>query len=602
MKNVSLFDLIVTSKSSKVPSTSFVKLKKNIDDEVVKSYIVKKKKKKLSNIKKRLLLDRLKTYIKNQEETVKIKDKFQNEKLLSIGNFRAVLLLNFIYLCDLQDEDEKSEILSNALELFHPFGDIEKSELIIINRCDLLENSIKIYEDKFGIVDPTFAAIMVVFHTSDCAQSALFSTRGLILSGQQLHAALLDPANPNMSFLLTYEDVVDSNSIHVGLYDNSAAVFDNDKKSDEATVEVVVENMVSSHDVEGIDADELHELLQDLRSLCCPSEAESLVRLFLQDGRPSCSPPQPPLPDVEPWTLLEFATAAVAGLFIAVLNGLVVAGRPLQLLAAQDSPATVWLRGYFSLEDACDGEELFEAKMELLALAAERWPAAAAPRLQGQLLRMTVISSGPPIDALCEEAPLAVHLLLGDEAAALRALLRLDGLLLGGRRTRCCRRVPTDQAAVQPEDAPPLSEAAGPISVYQQAKAVPKLPRHSLADQAASVPTADAAVDVAVRLMLQSLAACQRRAAEADKIKAKQRLRFVVGLKQVLNGVRGERAKLVVLAPDTEVSDALDDRLGEVLREARERGVPVLFGLSRRKLGKALGACSRLTRLTASQE
>lgn len=60
-------------------------------------------------------------------------------------------------------------------------------------------------------------------------------------------------------------------------------------------------------------------------------------------------------------------------------------------------------------------------------------------------------------------------------------------------------------------------------------------------------------------------------------------------MKQVLNGVKASRARLVLLAPDTEVSDVLDNKVALIIQEAKERNIPVLYCLTRRKLGKSLG-------------
>jgi hypothetical protein len=42
------------------------------------------------------------------------------------------------------------------------------------------------------------------------------------------------------------------------------------------------------------------------------------------------------------------------------------------------------------------------------------------------------------------------------------------------------------------------------------------------------------------------------------------------------------------LAPDSEASDAVDDKLDNLIAEANKREVPVLYGLTRRKLAKAI--------------
>ncbi len=51
---------------------------------------------------------------------------------------------------------------------------------------------------------------------------------------------------------------------------------------------------------------------------------------------------------------------------------------------------------------------------------------------------------------------------------------------------------------------------------------------------------------------------------------------------QALGAVKAGRALLVLLAPDTEESEALDGKLGALQHEARDRGVPVVACLSRR--------------------
>ena len=52
--------------------------------------------------------------------------------------------------------------------------------------------------------------------------------------------------------------------------------------------------------------------------------------------------------------------------------------------------------------------------------------------------------------------------------------------------------------------------------------------------------------------------------------------------------MRGGRARLLLLAHDTEQSAVLDARLAELVRACRERGVPVLRCLGRRRLGRAV--------------
>lgn len=76
--------------------------------------------------------------------------------------------------------------------------------------------------------------------------------------------------------------------------------------------------------------------------------------------------------------------------------------------------------------------------------------------------------------------------------------------------------------------------------------------------------------------------------------------RFVVGIKEVGRGVRQGKAKCVLVAPDIEENGGngggacpgggcLDDRVRELLRVAYEQDVPVVFALSRLRIGRAMG-------------
>lgn len=67
----------------------------------------------------------------------------------------------------------------------------------------------------------------------------------------------------------------------------------------------------------------------------------------------------------------------------------------------------------------------------------------------------------------------------------------------------------------------------------------------------------------------------------------KAKLRFVVGMKQVTNAVKASKARLVLLAPDTESSEAVDDKLQTLIALAQAKEIPMMYCLSRRKLAKA---------------
>jgi ribosomal protein L7Ae-like RNA K-turn-binding protein len=64
-------------------------------------------------------------------------------------------------------------------------------------------------------------------------------------------------------------------------------------------------------------------------------------------------------------------------------------------------------------------------------------------------------------------------------------------------------------------------------------------------------------------------------------------------MKQSTNAVKAGRASLVLLPPDVEDSASIDAMVDTLLLEAQRAAVPVLYCLSRRRLGKAVGSSMR---------
>ncbi|CAM9934265.1 unnamed protein product, partial [Discosporangium mesarthrocarpum] len=75
-------------------------------------------------------------------------------------------------------------------------------------------------------------------------------------------------------------------------------------------------------------------------------------------------------------------------------------------------------------------------------------------------------------------------------------------------------------------------------------------------------------------------------------LKAKIRRRLVFGLHEVMRGVKAKKLKLLVVAPNIDAGGGeggLDEKVRDIVSEARGAGIPLVFGLSKRRLGKALG-------------
>ena len=110
-------------------------------------------------------------------------------------------------------------------------------------------------------------------------------------------------------------------------------------------------------------------------------------------------------------------------------------------------------------------------------------------------------------------------------------------------------------------------------------------------------------LNVAVTALLQKLKFFQDRLKAQDPVKAKMRKRFVLGLREVRRGVLSRKVKCVIMTPNIEQvgsQGGLDGFVSDIMTECekdREDGdenieidrIPLVFALTRNKLGKALG-------------
>ena len=90
-----------------------------------------------------------------------------------------------------------------------------------------------------------------------------------------------------------------------------------------------------------------------------------------------------------------------------------------------------------------------------------------------------------------------------------------------------------------------------------------------------------------------------------DPIKAKMRRRLVFGLREVHKYVSLQRAKALVIAPnieETEQEGGLDDVLGKIIEEAKANGTPLIFALTRGRLGQIVGKGMRISALAVLDE
>eukprot|EP00397_Hematodinium_sp_SG-2012_P036405 GEMP01039301.1.p1 GENE.GEMP01039301.1~~GEMP01039301.1.p1 ORF type:complete len:206 (+),score=44.24 GEMP01039301.1:707-1324(+) len=102
----------------------------------------------------------------------------------------------------------------------------------------------------------------------------------------------------------------------------------------------------------------------------------------------------------------------------------------------------------------------------------------------------------------------------------------------------------------------------------------------------------DPSIDEKVRSMLTELTRFQLRLRAENAIKFKKMKRYCIGFKEIRRALNRNKLKGLIVAPNLQASDiagSLDDVVMGTAAECREKDVPVIFALSRNRLGKALG-------------
>jgi ribosomal protein L7Ae-like RNA K-turn-binding protein len=104
---------------------------------------------------------------------------------------------------------------------------------------------------------------------------------------------------------------------------------------------------------------------------------------------------------------------------------------------------------------------------------------------------------------------------------------------------------------------------------------------------------------IAILLLHLRRLSSRQRVIEPEVSSAKRRL--VVGLKEVARSVRQGKVKCVVVAPDIEEmaqsGAGVDERIREIVCSCYDQDTPVVFGLSRTRIGRALGKSLRMSAL-----
>ncbi|CAG5925058.1 unnamed protein product [Menidia menidia] len=98
-------------------------------------------------------------------------------------------------------------------------------------------------------------------------------------------------------------------------------------------------------------------------------------------------------------------------------------------------------------------------------------------------------------------------------------------------------------------------------------------------------------VDECVTTLLKELVRFQDRLYQKDPMKARMKRRIVMGLREVLKHLKLKKVKCVIISPNCEriqSKGGLDEALQTIIDTCREQGVPFVFALSRKTLGRCV--------------
>ncbi|XP_048045314.1 selenocysteine insertion sequence-binding protein 2-like [Megalobrama amblycephala] len=118
---------------------------------------------------------------------------------------------------------------------------------------------------------------------------------------------------------------------------------------------------------------------------------------------------------------------------------------------------------------------------------------------------------------------------------------------------------------------------------------LPKIHSRKFRDYCNQVLSKD--VDECVSSLLKELVRFQDRLYQKDPMKARMKRRLVMGLREVLKHLKLRKVKCVIISPNCEriqSKGGLDEALHTIIDTCRDQGIPFVFALSRKALGRCV--------------
>jgi ribosomal protein L7Ae-like RNA K-turn-binding protein len=611
------------------------------------------KRKNLTTLKKRLLLDRARLWqelmgsLPDAETLAAARSGAVMDTLITSEHTQpadsttaepdcscAVFVSGLVSAEELEDDDEYAEIHSDVHDLASQYGPVSTLD---IPRCGTAG----------------CGTVTVTYSDAATAQRAVTGLQGRVIAGSVITASL------------TAAELHSSS-------DSSDPQQQQQQHSGGDSVQICISNLVQPDEL--CDDEEYEEIIENIAAMTAQYGAVRTVHIPRAEEDASLG-----------LAYVTFHSAASAAPAVTGLNGKVVAGQTIASISSSSSSSSstaaatssnlstcVEVLNMVTADDAAamaqDDDEYSEACSDIMSIASVHGTVVSlsVPRNSSSAVSIvyaTEAEAAAAADAISTLVLSGVQLqatVVSDTAASKQSTNAATDAHSSTTVTTAAAAQPAAAAAAVPvarsgKASPEQRErllkalaravqqratAAHSAVVADKYKAAAQLPKLLPADIGSSdtvqqrhcvnqLPTPE--LDALVVEMLSNLFRFQERLRLTSPAKAKAKRRLVMGIREVLRGLRAGNVKMVIAAPNidtaavtgaTAAADAvttsgdtaaatdvaaldgsavaaaavtdvvhtnpLDDTVAEILAAAAEREVPVVFALSKRRLGRAL--------------
>jgi selenocysteine insertion sequence-binding protein 2 len=504
----------------------------------------------------------------------------------SMTSSRTLLVENFVHPeeDDLLDDDEYEEIMSNLVQLASRVGRVMTTFIPRpLSHSSSSSSSSSSSDCKVDGESRHIGSAIVRFASNVETQAARDVLGGIVVGGQRLRTLILDtnefdrlPIENDIEWraaVLRILDDIRSSSSAANAGQNRITINPCDAQMSDIALptEVVFHGILCDDDYE--DEEALQESIEDIKALAAQYGV-------VVDARGST------FGNDRGNVYITYGDEYSADMAVKQFNGIVIGGSKIVVRRSNTNssqpleqfvPGEIVLINALNDDDLEDEDCLHESLKDIKTLAEH----------YGIVSSVNAVVSGD------KKGYVRVLYESGHEVA-LHAVEKLNGVMLGGFALSVFAIPHTADGDLPNKDEPATTPPLQPLysgnkiisATFAECKRVPKVPNAGIPRAYASKIPDERAV-ILLTEMLGELIRLQERS--KDDKNARARRRIVMGLREVARGIRAHKVKMIVMANNLDEYGAIDTKLQEILDLARVEGLPVIYELNKRKLGKALG-------------